>query len=63
MPFRYEIKHIKGNFNYADWLSRMPGARKEDGGKEFAILNDINYTYLNHVKEFDFATLDWRAVR
>lgn len=63
MPFRYEVKHIKGNSNYADWLivSRMPTSEAEDEGKDFAILNDINI-YLSCIREFDFATLDWRAV-
>ncbi|XP_046420699.1 uncharacterized protein K02A2.6-like [Neodiprion fabricii] len=62
-PFEYTIKHIQGKKNYADWLSRLPLPKTKDDAKEFPILQNTMYTHVNCVKDYDFATLDWKAVR
>lgn len=61
--YRYKIKHIKGKDNYADWLSRMPMAHKETNEKEFPILEEIPDVFLNSIKSYDFASLDWKQVQ
>ncbi|XP_046424706.1 uncharacterized protein K02A2.6-like [Neodiprion fabricii] len=60
-PFEYTIKHIQGKKNYADWLSRLPLPKTKDDAKEFPILQSTMYTHVNCVKDYDFATLDWKA--
>ncbi|XP_046604994.1 uncharacterized protein K02A2.6-like [Neodiprion virginianus] len=59
--FEYTIKHIQGKKNYADWLSRLPLPKTKDDAKEFPILQNTMYTHVNCVKDYDFATLDWKA--
>lgn len=61
--FRYEIKHIKGSENYADWLSRMPIKDKIFTRKEREFADDMSNVGLYNVKEYDFASLDWRYVQ
>jgi len=61
--FRYKIKHIKGSDNYADWLSRMPLKTDKTTGKDRAFLEEIPNVYINSIKAYDFATLDWKNVQ
>ncbi|XP_046612657.1 uncharacterized protein K02A2.6-like [Neodiprion virginianus] len=62
-PFEYTIKHIQGKKNYADWLSRLPLPKTKDDAKELPISQNTMYTHVNCVKDYDFATLDWKAKR
>lgn len=61
--FRYSIKHIQGKENYADWLSRLPLAKTKMSTKKFPILHDIDETYLNNIRDSNFASLDWKMVQ
>lgn len=62
-PFRYTVTHIKGQNNYADWLSRLPLPESEDKDTPVAFLNEIEFTQAEFIKEIDFASLDWRVVQ
>lgn len=61
--FRYEIKHIKGTENYADWLSRMPIKNTRGTEKEREFADEVSNVYFNYVKEYDLASFDWRSVQ
>ncbi|XP_011859399.1 PREDICTED: uncharacterized protein K02A2.6-like [Vollenhovia emeryi] len=61
--FRYDIKHIRGDKNYADWLSRLPVKGKETTVTKFAILQDSECLLLRNIQAADFATLDWKKVQ
>lgn len=63
--FRYTIRYIRGKNNYADWLSRLPvdNAQIKENKEKEQIPEEVNYTYLNQIKDYDFATLDWKVVQ
>ncbi|KMQ86390.1 hypothetical protein RF55_14627 [Lasius niger] len=61
--FRYKVKHIRGEQNYADWLSRLPIKSDTQKVKTVSILQNSSRTYLQNIQEADFATLDWKSVQ
>ena len=61
--FHYDIKHIKGTENYADWLSRMPVKDTLETQKDREWADEAPNVYLNNVQKYDFASLDWRQVQ
>ncbi|XP_071580257.1 uncharacterized protein [Temnothorax nylanderi] len=61
--FKYNIKHIQGKKNYANWLSRLPIEQPQELENKFRMLQDIDHTFVNNIKESDFASLDWSVVQ
>lgn len=63
LAFQYKVKHIRGKENYADWLSRLPAEINQMNNYKFSILEEIPDVFLNSIKSYDFARLDWKRVQ